>query len=150
MSCYRLIDAEKPHHQLSQLCRVLDVARAGYYAWASRPPSQRTLTDAYLAQQVRTIHARSRGTYGAPRVHVELRRGLDIHIGRKRVARLMREHGLQGIHRRRGGRAPRDATRRRHQLPISSSGASRQPVRTGCGWPTSPSSAPVRAGCTWP
>jgi putative transposase len=101
VSCYRLIDAEKAHHQVSRLARVLGVSRAGYYAWASRPPSQRTLTDAYLAQQVRTIHARSRGTYGAPRVHAELRLGLDIHLGRKRVARLMREHGLQGIHRRR-------------------------------------------------
>jgi putative transposase len=101
VSCYRLIDAEKAHHQVSRLARVLGVSRAGYYAWASRPPSQRTLTDAYLAQQVRTIHARSRGTYGAPRVHAELRLGLDIHVGRKRVARLMREHGLQGIHRRR-------------------------------------------------
>jgi putative transposase len=101
VSCYRLIDAEKAHHQVSRLARVLGVSRAGYYAWASRPPSQRTLTDAYLAQQVRTIHARSRGTYGAPRVHAELRLGLDIHVGRKRVARLLREHGLQGIHRRR-------------------------------------------------
>lgn len=101
MSCYRLIDAERTHHQVSRLARVLGVSRAGYYAWASRPPSQRTLTDAYLAQQVRTIHARSRGTYGAPRVHAELRLGLDIHVGRKRVARLMREHRLQGVHRRR-------------------------------------------------
>jgi putative transposase len=101
VSCYRLIDAEKAHHQVSRLARVLGVSRAGYYAWASRPPSQRTLTDAYLAQQVRTIHARNRGTYGAPRVHAELRLGLDIHVGRKRVARLMRDHGLQGIHRRR-------------------------------------------------
>ena len=101
MSCYRLIDAEKAHQQVSRLCRVLGVARAGYYAWASRPPSQRTLDDAYLAQQVRAIHARSRGTYGAPRVHAELRLGLDVYVGRKRVARLMREHGLQGVHRRR-------------------------------------------------
>jgi transposase InsO family protein len=106
VSCYRLIDAEKAHHHVSRLTRVLGVSRAGYYAWASRPPSQRTLTDAYLAQQVRTIHARSRGTYGAPRVHAELRLGLDIHLGSKRVARLMREHGLQGIHRRRRQPAP--------------------------------------------
>jgi hypothetical protein len=61
VSCYRLIDAEKPHHQLSRLCRVLGVARAGYYAWAAGPPSQRILDDAYLAEQVCAIHARSRG-----------------------------------------------------------------------------------------
>ena len=111
MSCYRLIDAEKPHHQVSRLCRVLGVARAGYHAWAAGPPSPRTLDDAYLAEQVRAIHARSRGTYGAPRVHAELRLGLDVHVGRKRVARLMREHGLQGVHRRRrGGSTRRDPT----------------------------------------
>ena len=111
MSCYRLIDAEKPHHQVSRLCRVLGVARAGYHAWTSRPPSQRTLEDAYLGEQIRQIHARSRATYGAPRVHAELRLGLDIHVSRKRVARLMREHGLQGIHRRRQhGSTRRDPT----------------------------------------
>ena len=109
MSSYRLIDAEKPHHQVSRLCRVLGVARAGYYAWASRPPSDHDRWDALLGQRIREIHARSRGTYGAPRVHAELRLGLDIRVGRKRVARLMRDHGLQGVHRRRrGGLTRRD------------------------------------------
>jgi putative transposase len=101
VSCYRLIDAEKAHHRVSHLARVLGVARAGYYAWASRPPSDRDHADALLGEQICQIHARSRGTYGAPRVHAELRLGLDIRVGRKRVARLMREHGLQGVHRRR-------------------------------------------------
>jgi putative transposase len=100
VSCSRLIDAEKLHHQVSRLGRVLGVARAGYYAWSSRPPSERTMADAYLGQQLRQIHARRRATYGAPRVHAELRLGLDIHVSRKPVARLMREHGLQGVHRR--------------------------------------------------
>ena len=111
MSCYRLIDAEKPHHEVSRLCRVLGVARAGYYAWTSRPPSERTMVDAHLTEQIRQIHARSRATYGAPRVHAELRLGLGVHVGRKRVARLMREHGLQGVHRRRRhGSTRRDPT----------------------------------------
>jgi putative transposase len=109
VSCYRLIDAEKAHHRVSHLARVLGVARAGYYAWASRPPSDRDHADVLLGEQIRQIHARSRGTYGAPRVHAELRLGLDIWVGRKRVARLMREHGLQGVHRRRrGGLTRRD------------------------------------------
>jgi putative transposase len=109
VSCYRLIDAEKAHHSVSHLARVLGVARAGYYAWASRPPSDRARQDALLGEQIRQIHARSRGTYGAPRVHAELRLGLDVRVGRKRVARLMREHGLQGVHRRRrGGLTRRD------------------------------------------
>jgi len=101
VSCYRLIDAEKAHHPVSQLARVLGVARAGYYAWACRPPSDRDRSDALLGEQIRQIHARSRGTYGAPRIHAELRLGLAIHVSRKRVARLMREYGLQGVHRRR-------------------------------------------------
>jgi putative transposase len=110
MSCYRLIDAEKAHHPVSQLARVLGVARAGYYAWACRPPSDRDRSDALLGEQIRQIHARSRGTYGAPRIHAELRLGLAIHVSRKRVARLMREYGLQGVHRRRrGGLTRRDA-----------------------------------------
>jgi transposase InsO family protein len=77
------------------------VARAGYYAWACRPLSQRAAADQALTHQIRQIHSRSRGTYGAPRVHAELRLGLDLHVGRKRVARLMRAAGLQGCHRRR-------------------------------------------------
>jgi putative transposase len=60
------------------------------------------LADQALTDQIRQIHARSRGTYGAPRVHAELRLGLDMGVGRKRVARLMRAAGLQGCHRRRG------------------------------------------------
>jgi putative transposase len=101
VSCYRLIDAERAHHPVSRLARVLGVARAGYYAWAGRPLSQRSVADQALTEQIRQIHARSRGTYGAPRVHAELRLGLDIRVGRKRIARLMRDARLQGVHRRR-------------------------------------------------
>jgi putative transposase len=101
VSCYRLIEAEKAHHGVSRLARVLGVARAGYYAWASRPPSPRALADQALVGQIREIHARSRGTYGTPRIHAELRLGLDVRVGRKRVARLMRAGGIVGVHRRR-------------------------------------------------
>src|SRR4029453_14024304 len=95
----------------SRLCRVLGVARAGYYAWASRLPSARTVADQALTEQIRDIHARSRGTYGAPRVHAELRLGLGMRVGRKRVARLMRTAGIVGVHRPRrpGGRPPAPA-----------------------------------------
>jgi putative transposase len=101
VSCYRLIDQEKAHHAVSRLCRVLGVARAGYYAWASRSPSVRAAADAALLEQIRDIHACSRGTYGAPRVHAELRLGREVRVGRKRVARLMRRAGIAGVHRRR-------------------------------------------------
>jgi putative transposase len=98
---YRLIDAERTRLPVSQLCRVLGVSRAGYYAWKSRPPSPRAAADQELTEQILKVHQRSRGTYGAPRVHAELRLDHGVHVGRKRVARLMRTAGLVGCHRRR-------------------------------------------------
>ena len=82
------------------MCRVLGVSRSGFYAWKRRPPSRRTRTDAALTQRVRTIHADSRNTYGTPRVHAALQTA-GVRISRKRVARLMRQAGLVGVHRRR-------------------------------------------------
>ena len=83
------------------MCRVLEVSASGYYAWRERPPSEREREDAALSERIRTIHEDSFGTYGAPRVHAELR-AQDVRVGRKRVARLMRGAGLQGVSRRRG------------------------------------------------
>jgi putative transposase len=105
---FRLIDQEKAHHAVSRLCRVLGVSRAGFYAWQARPPSARAVADQQLTDQIRAIHVRSRATYGAPRIHAELRLDHGICVGRKRVARLMRAAGLVGCHRRR----PRGLTRR--------------------------------------
>jgi putative transposase len=96
-----LIDLEKAHHAVSRLCRVLGVPRAAYYAWKARRPSQRAQEDARLTRRIRQIHKASKGTYGAPRIHAELRLADGIRVGRKRVARLLRDAGLQGRHRRR-------------------------------------------------
>jgi len=86
-------------------CRVLHLSRSGYYEALGRAPSSRALADAALTSTITDIHRMSRGSYGAPRVHAELRRGLGLACGRKRVARLMRLAGLQGIcHRRKRGR----------------------------------------------
>ena len=90
-------------------CRVLKVSRSGYYEWRDRPPSRRDLDDAYLANTIVDIHQMSRCSYGAPRVHAELRLGRGVRVGRKRVARLLRITGRTGIcHRpkRRGRPAP--------------------------------------------
>jgi len=84
-------------------CRVLGVSASGYYAWAVRPASARATADAALMEQLRVIHTRSRGTYGERRVHAELA-ALGVHVGRKRVARLMRKLGLAGVSRRKGTR----------------------------------------------
>jgi putative transposase len=95
VSAYRLIEAEKAAHSVPTLCRMLGVSRSGYYAWRNRPPSERARFDAVLSEKIETIHRNSRATYGAPRVHAELR-ALGIRCGRKRVARLMRRAKLRG------------------------------------------------------
>jgi putative transposase len=77
------------------------VPRASYYAWRAAEPSPRAVADAELTERVRRIHAASRGTYGAPRIHAELRLGEGVQVGRKRVARLLRQAGLQGCYWRR-------------------------------------------------
>lgn len=82
-------------------CRVLGVSTSGYYEWSGRPPSTRALADQALTTRIIEVHAMSRGTYGVPRVHAELRLGCGVRCGRKRVARLMRAAGLQGIYIRR-------------------------------------------------
>ena len=87
---------------VSTVARVLGVSKAGFYAWQQRPPSARSRQDAELLRRIHTIHASSRGAYGAPRVHAELRDEGARH-GRKRVARLMRKAGLAGASHRRGG-----------------------------------------------
>jgi putative transposase len=90
-------------------CRVLKVSRSGYYDWRNRPASSRQVADAELTHTIARVHYHSRGTYGAPRVHAELRLGLGVRVGCKRVARLMRAAGLAGVcHRRkrRGWRPP--------------------------------------------
>ena len=93
------IEREKAHHPVALLCRVLHVSSSGYYAWRRRAPSQRAQRDEALTVQITTIHAESRETYGAPRIHAELRE-CGVRCGRKRIARLMRGAGLVGCHRR--------------------------------------------------
>jgi putative transposase len=84
------------------MARVLGVSKAGFYAWLQRPPSAHARADAVRLQRIRTIHASSRQTYGAPRVHAQLR-AEGVRHSRKRIERLMREAGLAGASRRRGG-----------------------------------------------
>ena len=77
------------------MCRVFRVSSSGYYAWAKRGPSVRALEDARLTARIRMYHVRSKGRYGAPNIHADLRDD-GIHVGKKRVARLMKAEGLQG------------------------------------------------------
>ncbi len=98
---FALIDAEKTHHTVSALARVLGVSREGYYAWRRRGgESARAAADQTLTTKITAVHAASRQIYGAPRVHADLA-AAGVRTSRKRVARLMRQAGLQGVHRRR-------------------------------------------------
>ena len=85
-------------------CRVLRVSPSGFYEWRDRPLSLRDRSDLELTLTIRQIHEASRGTYGSPRVHAELRLGLGIRCSRKRVERLMRVGQIAGVHRRKGRR----------------------------------------------
>jgi putative transposase len=104
VSTYRFISAEKARTPVSMACRWLGVSRSGYYAWATRAPSQRALTDAWLTERIRAVHEAHRGVYGAPRIHADLRLAHGVRVSRKRVERLMRAAGISGLVRRKRGR----------------------------------------------
>ena len=103
---FRFVDEHKADHSVVDLCRATKVSRTAYYAWRTRPPSKRAVVDAELTAEIREIHQRSRGTYGAPRIAGQLRRS-GHHASRHRVARLMRAEGLVGAHGRRKWRRGR-------------------------------------------
>ena len=88
---------------ISTMSRTLGVSRSGYYAWCDRSPSARSIADTELTARIKTIHQASRETYGAPRIHAEL---IDegIHVGRKRVERLMKAAVIVGVSRRKTAR----------------------------------------------
>ncbi|MGH2967350.1 MAG: IS3 family transposase [Solirubrobacterales bacterium] len=97
---FRFVEQEKARYPVRILCVALGVSPSGYYAWRSRGPSARERADAVLAAEIRRSHARSRGTYGVPRIHADLAEA-GQRVSRKRVARLMRADHLAGVHRRR-------------------------------------------------
>ncbi len=97
---FRFIAAERATYPISLMCRLLGVSRSGFHAWLRRWPSKRWLQDVRLLEPIHEIHAESRSSYGAPRIHAELR-ARGVRVGRKRVERLMRRHGLSGLVKRR-------------------------------------------------
>ena len=100
------MSANQARFRVATMARVFGVSPSGYYAWRRRPPSARARADAELRARVQAIHGRSRGTYGAPRIHAELTEG-GVAVSRKRVARVMRSVGVAGVSRRRGPRTTR-------------------------------------------
>ena len=89
MNLWPFIEAEQAEqHNVRRTCQLLEVSRAAYYEQRKHVPSRREVRDAELTERIKAIHASSKGTYGAPRIHAQLRRE-RIACGRKRVARLM-------------------------------------------------------------
>jgi len=82
---------------VSVACELLGVSRSGFHDWETRSPSDREFTDAWLLEKIKQIHTDNRGVYGARRIHAELRMAHDIRVGKKRVARLMRQAGISGL-----------------------------------------------------
>jgi len=110
---FEFIRAESAQFPIRLLCKMMGVSKSGYYAWRDRRPSKCARENAILKSEIRVVHAESRGTYGSPRVHQELRKYRSV--GRHRVARLMAEEGLQGCRPRRFRRT----TDSQHMHPIA-------------------------------
>ena len=117
---FAFVLAQKAFHAVAILCRVLEVSRSGFYSWKGRPTSAAAKSDERLATEISAVHRGSRCTYGSPRVHAELRAQGHL-VSEKRVARLMRQEGLQARRKRRF----RTTTDSRHSLPIAPNELSR-------------------------
>ena len=111
---FALIDAENANFPIGLMCEQLGVSRSGYYAWKGREPSSRSVEDKRLGLHVAAAHERSRGRYGSPRVHAELK-AQGHRVGRKRVERLMRDSGLRA----RPTRQFKRTTLSGHSLPVA-------------------------------
>jgi putative transposase len=107
------VSANQAVYPIRSVSRVLGVSPSGFYAWRKRPPSKREQADEILTQEIKKIHQKSKGTYGAPRIHAELAEQ-GLHVGRKRVARLMCAADLRGVSRR---KAPRTTQRQPEAQP---------------------------------
>jgi transposase InsO family protein len=130
---FSFIAAEKTNDPVAVMCRVFGVNRTGFHNWERRAPADRALQDAWPTEKIKQIHDASRGVYGAPRIHAELRMEHDIRVGRKRVARLMKHRRYLG---RPAPKAPED------DYPDPGHDARHRPRRT----PIPPSFTPTAAG----
>lgn len=122
---YACIAQHRDSYPVTVMCRVLQVARPGFYAWLTRPLSRRAQADVRLRQAIRTVHAASRQRYGRPRIHRELR-AQGVRVGAKRVGRLLRAEGLRGKRARRyvvttqsAGGPPRAPNRLARQFAVA-------------------------------
>ncbi|MBF6593429.1 MAG: IS3 family transposase [Thermaceae bacterium] len=92
---FAFVEAQKQKHSIELLCRVMQVSQRGFYAWRRRPKSKHQERDEGLAEQIKMFHCGSRMTYGSPRIYRDLK-AAGQRVGKKRVARLMKQHQLRG------------------------------------------------------
>ena len=118
---FGFIQAHARIYHITTMCRVLQVSRAGYYAWRARPLCERVQDDVVLRERIRQIHREVKGRYGSPRVRMELR-ALGIRCAKKRVARLMRAEGLRA----KSVRRFRVTTQSAHAQPVVANVLDRQ------------------------
>ena len=111
---FECIQTEKASFPVTLMCRQLEVSTSGFYAWLSRPPSARSIANKRLVVEVKAVHAKSRGNYGSPRVHAELV-AHGGHVGKNRVARVMRENGIVARRKKRF----RHTTDSKHEMPVA-------------------------------
>jgi putative transposase len=128
-------------HAVHVSCRSVEVSDSGYYEWRFRPPSQRAIRHAWLTEMITQVHAESNGTYGARRVHAELRLGRGLVVGHNAIEMLMRRAGLHGLP---GSRRPR----RRHETPTAEDLVDRNFARSAPDelWVTDITEHPTREG----
>jgi putative transposase len=140
---FTFVSAHQAEFRITSMCRVLGVSTSGYYAWRSREKSKRRREDEALGERIEHIHRQSRQTYGAPRIHAELRESGQS-IGRKRVARLMRASNLAGVSRRKSFHTTRRDPRARPAPDL----VERKFVATGANqlWVADITYIPTRAG----
>lgn len=112
---FEFIAAEKARFPVSALCRAMNVQPSGYYAWLKRPQADRKKMDERIKAHIRASHKKSRKTYGSPRIHRDLKAD-GLKVGKKRIARLMREEGMRGDPPRKYKRT----TDSKHNKPIAS------------------------------
>jgi putative transposase len=112
---FRQIEDHREVWPVRVMCDALSVSPSGYYAWRSRPESPRKIANRELLGDIQRVHARHRERYGAPRIHAELR-AEGRAVSRKRIERVMRQHGIRA-------RAPRRyrvcTTDSKHSLPVA-------------------------------
>ncbi len=146
---FDFMSANQAAFPVAVMARVLGVSKAGFYAWRERRPSARQVADGRCSRGCRTMHAASRDTYGAPRVHAALQARGRRH-GRKRIARLMREAGLVGACHRKGGPTTTRRDQEARPAPDLVDRNFKADAPDSFGWPTSPMCRRRAASCIWP